>query len=121
MFWLWFYCVKPILKELKDIQAPDSIELPRVWWIGTGIASSLPFHTVGQYKKESESNQESENILYPKIPSYTPSIKTLSYARSCASGASKINKEKTSILIVTMPVMPGHPSLPAVNSEKLEI
>ena len=31
MSWLWFYCVKPILKELKDIQASDSIELPRVW------------------------------------------------------------------------------------------
>ncbi len=121
MSWLWFYCVKPILKELKDIQASDSIELPRVWWIGTGIASSLPFHAAGQYNKESESYQESENSLCQMIPSYTPTIKALSYARSCASRAATINKGKTSILIVTMPATPGHPSLPGVNSEKLEI
>ena len=55
------------------------------------------------------------------IPSYTPTIKALSHARSCASRAATINKRKTSILIVTMPATPRHPSLPGVNSEKLEI
>ena len=48
---LWFSCVKPILEELKDIQESDSHELPRIWWIGTGIASSFPFHAAGQYNK----------------------------------------------------------------------
>lgn len=121
MSWLWFCCVKPILKELKDIQATDSIKLPRVWWIGTGIASSLPFHAAGQYNKESESYQESENTLSQMIPSYTPTIKALSYARSCASRATTINKKETSILIITMPATPGHASLPGVDNEKLAI
>ena len=30
MSWLWSNCVKPILKELKNSQAPDLYELPRV-------------------------------------------------------------------------------------------
>ena len=122
MSWLWFCCVKPILKELKDIQVSDSIELPRVWWIGRGIASSLPFHAAGQYNKNSESYQESENALCQMIPSYTPTIKALSYyTRSCAARAATINKKDTSILIITMPKTPGHESLPAVESEKLAI
>lgn len=58
MSWLWFCCVNPILKELEDIQASDSHDLPRVWWIGTGIASSFPFHAAGQYNKELESYNE---------------------------------------------------------------
>ena len=121
MSWLWLCCVKPILTELKDSQLPDSHELPRVWWIGTGIASSFPFHAAGQYNKELESYQDSENTLSQMIPSYTPTIKALSYPRSCASRAATINSNETSILIVTMPATPGHRSLPGVDQEKLAI
>ena len=121
MSWLWFCCVKPILKELKDIQASDSHQLSRVWWIGTGIASSFPFHAAGQYDKELESYQNSENTLSQIIPSYTPTIKALSYARSCASKAATFNRDETSILLVTMPTTPGQRSLPGVDHEKLAI
>ena len=121
MSWLWSSCVEPILKEVKNIQPPDSHELLRVWWIGTGIASSLPFHAAGQYIEDFENSRVSENTLSQIIPSYTPTIKALSYARSSASRAAKINSSETSILVVTMPSTPEHKSLPGVEKEKLAI
>lgn len=41
-----------ILKEVKNSQPSDSQELIRVWWIGTAIASSFPFHAAGGYKND---------------------------------------------------------------------
>ena len=121
MSWLWSNCVKPILEELKNSQASDFHELPRVWWIGTGIASSFPFHAAGQYINDCENFQDSENTLSQTIPSYTPTIKALSFARSCASRAAIINSSETSILVVTMPSTPEHKSLPGVEEENLVI
>ncbi len=120
MSWLWSSCVEPILKEVNKSQASDSHELLRVWWIGTGIASSLPFHAAGHYIND-ENAQDSENTLSQIIPSYIPTIKALSYARSCASGAAKINSSETSILVVTMPSTPEHKSLPGVKKESQAI
>lgn len=79
---LWSTCVKPILKKLKNGQASEFHELPRVWWIGRGIASYFPFHAAGQYINDFENFQDLENTLSQIIPSYTPTIKALSYARS---------------------------------------
>ena len=121
MSWLWSSCVQPILKELKDSQALDSHQLSRVWWIGTGIAGSFPFHAAGQYNKDLESYQDSENTLSQIIPSYTPTIKALLYARECASKVAKLKSCETSILVVTMPTTPEHRSLPGVDHEKLAI
>ena len=95
--WLWLSCVKPILKELKDIPALNSHEPPRVWWIGTGIASSFPFHAAGQYNKKLESYQDSENTLSQTIPSYTPTIKAILYASSLPG----VDHEKVAIQQIT--------------------
>ena len=94
------------------------MSFPEFWWIGTGIASSFPFHAAGQYLKDSETAQDSENTLSQIIPSYTPTIKALSYSRSCASRAAIINSRETSILVVTMPSTLKHTSLPGVEKEK---
>lgn len=42
--WLWKSCVNPALSalECRSKEAPQ-----RVWWIGTGLASSMPFHAAG--------------------------------------------------------------------------
>lgn len=121
MSWLWSSCVKPILEELKDSQASGSHEPLRVWWIGTGIACSFPFHAAGLYDQDFGDNQGSENTLSQIIPSYTPTIKALSYARSCATRAAEISSRETSILIVTMPSTPEQRTLPGVDREKLAI
>ena len=121
MSWLWSSCVQPIVKKLKDNKLRDSHELLRVWWIGTGTAGSLAFHAAGQYINDDENAQDSENTLCQIIPSYTPTIKALSYARSCASRATTLNSNETSILVVTMPTTPEQTPLPGVNREKLAI
>lgn len=96
----------------------DSHLLLRVWWIGTGIASSLAFHAAGQNTK---GIGNTENTLSQIILSYTSTIKTLSHARSRASTAATISRKKTSILVVTMPTTPRNASLPGVDREKLGI
>ena len=121
MSWLWSSCVKPILKVVTDNRLSDSNELLRVWWIGAGIAGSFPFHAAGQYIQGVENIRDYENTLSQIIPSYTPTIKALSYARSCASRAAKVNGNETSILVVAMPTTPKHRSLPGVDREKLAI
>lgn len=55
------------------------------------------------------------------IPSYTPTIRALSYAGSCASRAAKIRTSETSILVVTLPTTPKLKPLPGVDHEKLAI
>ena len=119
--WLWSSCVQPILVKLKETQVSDSDELPRVWWIGTGFASSFPFHAAGQYSHDFGDVQDSENTLSQITPSYTPTIKALLYARSCASKAAKVKNSESSILIVTMPTTPEHESLPGVDHETVAI
>lgn len=109
---LWKSCVKPILEELSK-EHPVSEKPPRVWWIGTGVASSLPFHAAGDYSQ----GATDENTLSQAIPSYTPTIKALLHARSCSDNAATNRGPKASLLVVTMPETPGYTSLPGVTKE----
>uniref|UniRef100_L2G9W7 TPR domain-containing protein n=1 Tax=Colletotrichum fructicola (strain Nara gc5) TaxID=1213859 RepID=L2G9W7_COLFN len=110
--WLWRVCVRPIFTEL-DI-AP-SAEPPRMWWIGTGVASSFPFHAAGLYSEGSR-----EHTLSLIVPSYTPTIKSLVYARSCAARDSD-KHAKASVLVVAMPETPGQNPLSGVIKESMAI
>ncbi|KAF0327339.1 TPR domain-containing protein [Colletotrichum asianum] len=110
--WLWRVCVRPIFTEL-DI-AP-SAEPPRMWWIGTGVASSFPFHAAGLY-----SDRSREDTLSLTVPSYTPTIKSLVYARSCAARDSE-KHGKASVLVVAMPETPGQNPLSGVIKESMAI
>ncbi|EXM12698.1 CHAT domain [Fusarium oxysporum f. sp. vasinfectum] len=89
--WLWTACVDPILKEIAGSQS--SSPTPRVWWIGTGIASGFPFHAAG--------NSEG-STLDNVISSYIPSITSLIEARASMTSSGN-NGERTSVLIVAMP------------------
>jgi len=81
--WLWQACVKQILDEIFKQNRPTQ-DLPRVWWIGTGLASSMPFHAAGLHMRGS-----TENAYSRVISSYTPSIKALAHARNWARGRSR--------------------------------
>ena len=115
--WLWKY-VKFILYVVghQDVSlAVDS--LPRIWWIGTGLASSLPFHAAGNHSPGS-----TENTFSHVISSYASSIKTLSYSRSrCSVNIGSDLKT----MIATMPVTPGLKAdlarLPGVVTEKKNV
>ncbi|OQV00561.1 CHAT domain-containing protein [Cladophialophora immunda] len=110
--WLWTNCVKLILQELGGYKIPVHNNLPRVWWVGTGIASSLPFHAAGE-----AFGLSTENTLSHIVPSYTQSIKALLYSRSQILRSGRHSKSKCSMMIVAMPQTPGQRPLPGVDGE----
>ncbi|RAH39781.1 CHAT domain-containing protein, partial [Aspergillus brunneoviolaceus CBS 621.78] len=110
--WLWNHCVKPVLDSLANHRhdVPEADSLPRIWWIGAGAASSLPFHAAGIYDRPGQST-----VDYA-ISSYTPTIKALAYSRSCLAKIQPRDSPK-SVLIVAMPETPHQSSLPGVEKE----
>lgn len=111
--WLWDVCVKKVVDELGPLREPSAHDHPRIWWIGTGLASSLPFHAAG-----SHSIGSMENAYSKIISSYTPSIKALAYSQ----GQAKRSKRASgSLLMIVMPTTPGHRPLPGVIEEKEEV
>jgi tetratricopeptide (TPR) repeat protein len=115
--WLWSSCVKPVLQELACYDpSPNPDKIRRVWWIGTGAASSLPFHAACQYHNGRIAGAES--CFDQTIPSYTPTIKALGNARKRRLAVGKFNSKDTSILVVTMPTTPGQTALSGVAREE---
>jgi hypothetical protein len=106
--YLWSDCVRLVLRELNFLYPSSSSELPRIWWIGTGLASSLPFHAAGDHSAGSV-----ENAFSCVLSSYTPSIKMLRYARQKL----RATVSTQSVLLVTMPKTPGEVDLPGVVEE----
>ncbi|KAN0071674.1 CHAT domain containing protein [Elaphomyces granulatus] len=120
--WLWQACVKQILGEISTQNRPTQ-GLPRVWWMGTGLASSMPFHAAGLHMRGS-----TENAYSRVISSYTPSIKALAYARNWARSTEESRAAHGSLLVATMPTTPRGRSeknppkdLPGVTKERDEI
>ena len=112
--WLWRGCVKPILDGLG--YQPSSIDsLPRIWWIGTGLASSLPFHAAGDPIRLAESSYSRV------ISSYTPSIKALQYARERRSSTAKGQCSPPNLLLVMMATTPEADDLPGTKDEKSKV
>ncbi|KJZ74126.1 hypothetical protein HIM_06575 [Hirsutella minnesotensis 3608] len=109
--WLWDAGVAQILEQVRAIcDAPEHGGLPRLWWIGSGLASSLPLHAAGMHSTNSTANAYSQ-----VISSYTPSIKALAYSRSRAE---RVQDTRGPLLIATMPTTPGLRKLPGVIEEK---
>ncbi|PWI64512.1 hypothetical protein PCL_09593 [Purpureocillium lilacinum] len=99
--WLWKACVEPILTALHLLDEPPAIVLPRIWWIGAGLASFLPFHAAGDHSPGSKANAYTYIIS-----SYTPTVRALSYARERASALRKLAVKKPELLVVLMPTTP---------------
>jgi CHAT domain len=107
--WLWEACVKQILDKVYNSHDTAS-GLPRIWWIGTGLASSMPFHAAGIH-----SSGSTENALSRAISSYVPSIKALGYSRHRAKATDPTGG---TLLITTMPTTPGNGHGLGQNSRK---
>jgi hypothetical protein len=112
LLWLWSKCVKVILREIHDGEKPTPNNLPRIWWIGAGIANYLPFHAAGDHFVGS-----TENTLHWAISSYTPTIKALEHARGRVSTMARYKRDKSKLLIVAMPTTPSETDLPGVTKE----
>ncbi len=88
--------------ESGPIQSHRDQGLPRVWWIGTGLASSMPFHAAGVHAKGS-----AENCYSRVLSSYTPSIKALSLRTGSGEGyGRRVSWVWLALLITTMPTTP---------------
>ena len=127
--WLWTKCVMPVLDELQDsAQTPEGpneaapADLPRIWWVGCGIASSLPFHAAGI---DFGNTPSAENALSRMVPSYTPTLKALSRSRARTylppGQEEKSHEKQDPILFVKMPTTQGHRALPGVNVESAAV
>ncbi|KAK2669884.1 Tetratricopeptide-like helical domain superfamily [Fusarium oxysporum f. sp. vasinfectum] len=123
--WLWYACVKHIVAEISASKTHPSEGLPRVWWIGSGLASSMPFHAAGVHTRGS-----TENAYCRLISSYTPSIKELAYAQNQAKRAQEVlmAQDTNTMLIAAMPTSRKGPGdekapkeLPRVEEEMREI
>ncbi|QKX53215.1 uncharacterized protein TRUGW13939_00291 [Talaromyces rugulosus] len=115
--WLWLECVNPILQEARyklqsTIDQLNIDQLPRIWWIGTGLASSFPFHAAGDNLLGS-----TERTCYWAISSYTPSIKALMYAKERASTITTSSSNDRKLLIISMPTTPAASKLSKVGEE----
>ncbi|KAF2818084.1 hypothetical protein CC86DRAFT_246522, partial [Ophiobolus disseminans] len=113
--WLWKSGVKTIMDGLQYTFNADLTQLPRVWWIGTGLASFLPFHAAGDF-----SMGLAESALCRVISSHSPTIKSLIHTKARASrnipGRALRNQ-----LIVTMSKTPGEEDLPGVIEEAVAV
>ncbi|KAJ5711932.1 hypothetical protein N7488_006088 [Penicillium malachiteum] len=115
--WLWMSCVELILdKVFRQTEHPDQGELPRVWWIGVGIATHLPFHAAGDH-----SARLTNNTISRAISSYTPAIKALIYSRERGTTITRLDQKKPKAMVVTMPHTPGKVDLPGVEREQAAI
>ncbi|KAG9512297.1 hypothetical protein KCV07_g9538, partial [Aureobasidium melanogenum] len=113
--WLWSTCVSLVLQKVAEHSVGKvADEASRIWWIGSGAASSLPFHAAGNYGVSGSP----ENCLSECISSYALSIKSLKHARTIASEASKRFTEEQSLLVVTMPTTPSHGALAGASREE---
>ncbi|KIW12588.1 hypothetical protein PV08_09866 [Exophiala spinifera] len=113
--WLWESCVKVVLDELGlRPTAVGMAQLPRVWWIGAGVASSLPFHAAALSTNKYDSEN---NALSRMVPSYSPSIKALSYSREKSKQYACTPHEKRKVTVVTMTTTPGYGKLNGVQLE----
>ena len=98
--WLWRVCVKHILDYVSALYTGHQA-FPRVWWIGCGLASSMPFHAAGIHV-----NASRDNALSKVISSYTPSFKALGHARSQIKRTQKDQPTQDQMLITLMPKTP---------------
>jgi CHAT domain-containing protein len=98
--WLWRICVKHILDHVSTLYTGHQA-FPRVWWIGCGLASSMPFHAAGIH-----ANASRDNALSKVVSSYTPSVKALGYARSQVKRIQNDQLTQDQMLITLMPETP---------------
>ncbi|PGG95914.1 hypothetical protein AJ80_09898 [Polytolypa hystricis UAMH7299] len=88
-------------------------DLLRIWWIGTGIASSFPFHAAKDIPRERDISREmAKSTCYQVILSYTLTVKALQYAQRHAQAALLVHCSSQQAVIVTMPKMSGAADLP---------
>jgi tetratricopeptide (TPR) repeat protein len=106
--WLWHDIAEPVLTALGHTrQPPPAVARPRMWWCPTGPLALLPLHAAGL------SSVDGACVLDRVTPSYTPTLRAL-LDRPAATGSAGLADR---MLMVAMPITPGHRPLPQVAGE----
>ena len=106
--WLWDVVAEPVLTELGYLQTPAAgTAWPRLWWAPGGLLGTLPVHAAG-YHRPGPDQAAGRTVMDRVISSYTPTVRTLAYARERAARATA---GPLPTLVVAMPVTPGLPPL----------
>ena len=110
--WLWDVAVSPVLEKLGFTRMPpDDGPWPRVWWVGSGLLNILPIHASGYHNCTAP-----RTALDRVISSYSPTVKSLAYARERAARTVQVVMQDKAIL-VSMPTTPEQSVLPFVDTE----
>lgn len=98
--YLWRKAVAPVLEDLgiNTKQGSATDELPRIWWVMSGIMSVFPLHAAGE---DGGGESSFENTASHVISSYIPTIKALQYARD--KNVRNLSEQGQSFLIASMP------------------
>jgi hypothetical protein len=95
--WLWTAAVQPILENLgfhKDY-SPEA-DLPRIWWVSSGLMGAMPLHAAGTHSRGSR-----ENTISYVVSSYTATLRSLRYSRQRITEVSKM--KEPAVMAVAMP------------------
>jgi len=107
--WLWDSIAEPVLAALGHSTPPvPGVELPRLWWMPTGMLSFLPLHAAGHHTAF-----DGRSVLDHVVSSYTPTLRVLTHART----RSVSNDGPASPLVVAMSKTEGLADLPAARQE----
>jgi hypothetical protein len=107
--WLWDNIAEPVLDVLgHNVSPPRGAELPRLWWMPTGMLSFLPLHAAGHH-----TTGDGGTLLDRVVSSYTPTLRALAHAR-----ARPVTSDRpVNPLVVAVSQSGGRTDLPAALDE----
>ncbi|MES4889533.1 CHAT domain-containing protein [Streptomyces sp. NPDC096012] len=108
--WAWDHIAERVLARLGLLDAPSGDDWPRLWWSPGGALAALPLHAAGHHDGQ-------RTVLDRVISSYTPTVRTLAYARARAAGPAPPGR----LLAVAQPDTPGARPLGGARREVAEL
>ncbi|KAF9537852.1 hypothetical protein CPC08DRAFT_771219 [Agrocybe pediades] len=125
--WLWEAAVEPVcsyfhtVNELHKRERPTEAQekgkrlVERIWWIGVGSLSKLPFHAAGIHSESL--GQDEENVIQNFRSAYIPTIKTLESTLKTSAAIMGSRDTGVDLTIIHMQETPGYTSLRGIQDE----
>ncbi|KAF9561894.1 hypothetical protein CPC08DRAFT_411371 [Agrocybe pediades] len=124
--WLWISAVKPVCSYLETVNERHRRKKPtevhdqgtklveRIWWIGVGSLSKLPFHAAGIH---GVLGKEKETVIHNFRSSYIPTIKALSHAVKAWSASKDNGDMEVNLSVIHMEETQGYAHLRGIQDE----
>jgi hypothetical protein len=113
--WLWDMITSPILNDLGIVGTPRPDQItPHLYWCPVGDAAFLPLHAAGCHAPDQR--PERRTVMDRAVSSYIPKLRVMMHSRD-HDITGQTQPDTDGLLIVSMPVTPGHPDLPNAAAE----